>query len=285
MNIDCQWIEKNMEAFCCDRLASEEHGQARRHIASCALCRQKVDEINAIDPLIKQFFQHELRIARTPLQRRWSIVVGATAAAVAAVVLVIVLRAPHATIAPPVMNPVAPETIASAGPQTPTVPKSAVSAAAAQEDRAKPLPVAPDRATSTANVAAPPSATDVLPDFLVTDPAGYSRSLKDYRGYVLIVGVWNGKQPRTIANLERVYQTFGPNTKLRILGVANKRQPKPAAATFPIAYNQGSTLLGAKESEFLVVDGEGIIRSQGTLLQDGNALIASIRSTLTKINP
>jgi hypothetical protein len=109
--------------------------------------------------------------------------------------------------------------------------------------------------------------------------------LKDYLGHVLIFGVWTGKQPRTVANLERVYQTFGPNPKLRILGIANQRQQKPATATFPIVFNQGSRLLGANESEFFIVDGKGTVRARGSLLQDGNVVVASIRSALAKINP
>ena len=184
-------------------------------------------------------------------------------------------------VVPMTVNPVPPVVATSTEAPVPAVPKLSTSA---PQERAKPQPAAPDPAIpNVANAVAPAAADDTRPDFLVTDAAGYSRTLKDYRGYILIFGVWNGKQPRTVASLERVYQTFGPNTKLRILGVANEHQLKPPTATFPIVYNQGSTLLGAKESEFLIVEAGGTVRARGSLLQDPDQVVATIQSALHRL--
>jgi hypothetical protein len=286
MNIDCRWIQDNLEAFFCERLSAEENALALRHIESCQRCRQSVDELRSVDPLIKNLFQQELAVARAPRRVRWSVPVGAAATAVAAIIAVAVFRTPQPVLPPPALSSIpAPAVVASTTP-APSVPKISNTAV---QDRTKPQPVEPDNVATPAVRATPPKAGEIsgnnaaAPEFVVTDPAGYSRTLRDYRGYTLIFGIWTGKQPKTVANMERVYQTFGPNTKLRILGVANQRQAKPKIATFPIVYNQGSNLLGAKEGEYMIVDGQGTLRARGSLLQDPNAIIASIRTALAKV--
>ena len=39
MTVDCQWIEKNLEALSCDRLNEEEVRLAKAHIEACESCR------------------------------------------------------------------------------------------------------------------------------------------------------------------------------------------------------------------------------------------------------
>ena len=63
MTVDCKWVEKNLEALFCDRLNPEQDQLARRHIDSCVSCRNEVQALNAIDPLIKNHFRRELEIA------------------------------------------------------------------------------------------------------------------------------------------------------------------------------------------------------------------------------
>jgi hypothetical protein len=119
---------------------------------------------------------------------------------------------------------------------------------------------------------------------MITDPAGYSRTLADYRGSVLIFGVLSPDQPQTVSNLQRLYEAFGKITKLRIVGVTLRRQAKLAGATFPMAYNQGSALLGATVSQFVVVDETGKVRSRGSLLDSAADVQNSVRSTLNELN-
>src|SRR5215469_9962450 len=107
MNIDCRWIEEKMEAFFCDQLGAQERDSFHLHVESCGQCRQRLEELTSIDPLIKQLFRHELVIATTPRRRRWSILVGAVATAATALIVMIALRKPPAP-APIVLTPVPP---------------------------------------------------------------------------------------------------------------------------------------------------------------------------------
>src|SRR5262245_628030 len=64
MNVDCQWVGKNLEALFCDALTESEERLARTHIKNCTLCRNDANALNSIDPLIKSYFRRELEIAR-----------------------------------------------------------------------------------------------------------------------------------------------------------------------------------------------------------------------------
>ena len=288
MKIDCQWIENKLEAFFGEQLTAEEGRQFSNHLENCTACRQKVAELKSIDPLLQRFFQHELAVARAPRRVRWSALAGVTATAVAAVfAFVILLRPPQPLASVPLVSEVpSPGLVATGTPvEAPSTPKSGSSA---PQDRAKPQPGEPDNVLNPVPATTPGApATDkngVAPDFVVTDPAGYARTLHDYHGYILIFGVWNGRQPHTVSTMQKIYETFGPNTKLRIVGVALRRQQKPSSATFPIAFNQRSTLLGVKEGQFAVVSSDGTVALRGSLLDDPNSVVAGIRSALAKLN-
>src|SRR5204863_7791393 len=128
----------------------------------------------------------------------------------------------------------------------------------ADVERAKPVESAqPDRTSIPRGVQGPENNG---PDFLVTDPAGYQRTLADYRGHLLVMGVVNAGQPDVASNLESLYKTFGPNPKLRFIGISSDRQARVANTTFPVAYNQGSKLLGAQPGEFVLLDEAGMIQ-------------------------
>ena len=149
--------------------------------------------------------------------------------------------------------------------------------------RAKPVPggekeeaVPPTQSAPAANAASPRDAN--VPDFLVTDPAGYSRRLEDYRGHLLLIGVWSGDQPKAAASLERLYKAFASNPNLRLIGVSNERLAKPVNTTFPVVYNQGSRLLDAKPGEFVLLDESGAVRLRGSLTGD----LGNLRALLKK---
>jgi len=262
MTVDCQWIDKNLEAFFCDKLPEEETRAAQEHIESCASCRSQTQELRAIDPLIKNYFQRELAIARRPRAIHRGRVLGVGGATVAAVALslVLLIRTPQpSTVVAPVPQNSAP--IASV--ENPAPIKSPVSP---EPVRSKPLPEPTPAADRRPAASAPVTANS--PDFLVTDPAGYSHSLDEYRGHVVLIGVWGHDQGESVANLERIYKANTANTNLRLLAVTNERQAKPANTTFPVFYNQGSKLFGAQTGEFVLINETGGVELRGSLVKD-----------------
>ena len=116
------------------------------------------------------------------------------------------------------------------------------------------------------------------PPFLITDQAGYSRSLSDFGGFTTLIAVWSGDQPESIANIDRLYRTFGSNPKLRVVGVANQLTPKPANTTFPVFYNQGSRLLDLKSGEFVLLNEAGTVRMRGSIVKDFDGLSATLQN-------
>src|ERR1700722_11580290 len=90
MNIDCQWLEQNLEGFFCERLSPNDLDRANLHIEGCSDCRKSIQEFHAIDPLIRQIFNRDLSIALAPRKPRQArrlapIHVGATDAIILAI--------------------------------------------------------------------------------------------------------------------------------------------------------------------------------------------------------
>jgi hypothetical protein len=235
MTIDCQWVEKNLEALFCDRLSPEEARLARTHIDSCNVCRNEVAALNAIDPLIKKDFQRQMSLARAPRRARMSFIYATAAAGLAAVLLMaVILRAPELT----TVNPLPPVEMAETTPPPPVEAPSAAKPLEKPQElaRVKPEPAPPaDAIPQQRAVVADKNA----PEFLVADPAGYSNTLEDYRGRIAVIGVWSNDQQEATANLDRLYKSFSSNTKLRFVGVTNQRGARSPNTTFTIVYNQG----------------------------------------------
>ncbi len=276
MNVDCKWMDQRLEAFFCDTLDANENRVARTHVAQCSRCKETIEGIRSVDPLVATVFKQNLAIAGMPPRRRPLPLIGSVAAAAVAATVFIVLRLSPA---PPLQPAPAPVPVAS-NPNPQVVPKVPEETAAIE--RAKPdSPV--DRPSPVSPAASALGTTEQAPEFLVSDPGGYSRSLSDFRNYILIFGTWTANQPQTAANLEKVYQTFGSNTRIRILGISRNMEPKPAHLTFPAAFNQGSRLLGAADSELFVLDGNGTVQMRTSLLQDSDQLLNALRSKLNEL--
>jgi hypothetical protein len=272
MTVDCKWVDQNLEALCCDGLSEEESRLARAHVENCMPCRRELQALNAIDPLIKSYFRRELEIARRPrvVQRARILGLGGAAAAVAVALLFFVVRTPEppSVVAPAVQTNTTP--VASAEPPAPVKEHEP-----REIQRAKPSPepsVSPDRQPPLP-AAIPPNALD----FLVTDPAGYSHTVDEYRGRVVVIAVWSREQAQSIASIERLYRANADNPRLRFLGISNERFPRPANTTFPVLYNQGSKLFGAHAGEFVLLDENGTIVMRGSLLKDLESLTRALR--------
>jgi len=265
MNVDCQWVEKHLEALFGERLGEEEGRLARMHIENCASCRKDAEALNAIDPLIKNYFRGELKIAQRPRVVHGARVLGLTGAGAAVVTALLVLL-----VRIPTTNPVVPP--------TPTLPDASPVVSVDEQQRppktdetgeqvrSKPTPgsAAPvDRFPPV-----PPTIGQNAPEFLVTDPAGYSHTLDEYRGHVVVIGVWNHNQAESISNIERLYKAYGANPKIRFVAVATERLPKPPKTTFPVVYNQGSKLFDAQPGDFVLVDENGSVEMRGSMVRD-----------------
>src|SRR6266446_5670066 len=242
MKLDCQWLNANLENYFTERLSPDQVRLAAEHLEGCAACRQEIQSLQNVDGLVKQLFDYQLARAQSRrLSRRgFALPVAYAAAGVAvAFILAFALWSSQDTAPPQVvqLNPPPVE-------QTNSTPEPEVKLPGPPEvKRAKPKPE-PQTSISTQQ---PPSAAPVPPGapvFVVIDPAGYSTTLESYRGSVLLFGVWSADRPEAALNLERMYQAFGANPKIRILGVSNRRQERLAGTSFPLVFNNGSQLLG-----------------------------------------
>jgi hypothetical protein len=264
MNVDCKWVEKNLEALFCEGPGAEDRRIAREHIESCVSCRSEVQALNAIDPLVKHYFQLQLATARhrRTFDSRKVFGVGAAGVTLAAVVMFAVLRTPQ-----PAPTPLPTPSETRIAPTEPIQPPAPIKDNSEPPiERAKPIPAPALPADRKPVVAAPLSPNS--PDFLVRDPAGYSHTVDEYRNHVLIIGVWAPDLLESAASLDRLYKTFGTNPKFRFLGVSNQEVPKPANTTFPAVYNQGSKLFGAQPGEYVLLDENGSVLERGSLLND-----------------
>jgi Putative zinc-finger len=279
--MDCQWVEDHLEAIFSDKLAAEENRRARQHIESCDACRNEVQALIAIDPMIKKYFRAQLleatRAGDAPARGvrgfRWTLHAGAVA--LVAVVLVVLLRTPHTDRVEPLV-PVQTAASPTVSVDAPSVNKDE---AAVQNERTKPSPdqiAKPE--TNRRSVVSPVIPGTNAPAFLVSDPAGYAHSIQDYRGFKTLIGVWSPEMPDSIAALERLYKTFGSDPTIRFVGVSPQRAKKPAKTTFPIFSNQGSRLMGAKLGEFVLLDESGTVTLHGLLNEDFETLSKTLRA-------
>src|SRR5262245_50058771 len=142
MSVDCQWIEKNLEGLFCNSLNTKENQLAREHIETCETCEKEVHALNAIDPLVKHYFQRGLVSARQPRALNMTRAFGLSGAAltVVAVLLFFALR-------PQQLSPVAPAApaVSQAAPpiSVEPPPPARTEAVPAQVERSKPSPDQP----------------------------------------------------------------------------------------------------------------------------------------------
>jgi len=281
MKVDCQWFTANLEAFFCDGLDVQQSQLASEHLKICSNCRNEVQALQNVDPLVKQLLAFRMARAEAAAHApKRSIgfqigLAGAAAALAGILVFAVFLRHPEG---PGSVLPTNQAAIHSQEAPDTGDPKAE---ALALDSRAK--PDAPISNTSGIKAAPEPAVSGNSPAFLVTDPAGYTTSLEDYRGRILLVGVWSEEQPEAAQSIQRLYQTFGNRKGVRVLGVTSRSTERPAGMTFPLVFNSGSRLMDTQTSNYVVVDKEGNVQMRGSLVTDSNALTAKIRVKLDEL--
>jgi hypothetical protein len=277
MKNDCRWFNSNLEAYFLETLQEEQKRSAMDHLKSCPACSEQVLALQNVDPIIKQLFQYRLTLAQTRTHhgqrlRVWRLALAGTTVALATLVgLALLFRtAPSPT-----------ETVNQSSAQ-----ESSQGADVPEKKDLEAIPIQrakPDGISRPAAVLPEPDMPiSDGPDFAVIDAAGYPATLEDYRGYVLLLGIWSPNQPETAESLNRVYETFGRNPQVKVVGVASQRQDKPGTTTFPVVYNHGSRLMGLKTGEFVLLDKTGDRRFTESLT-DNAKLMARIKSELDQM--
>ena len=279
MMTNCDWFISKLEAYFCDGLSSEELQRCQTHLAACAECSGQVESLKDIDPLVRGVFQRRLAVARLAAQtntrpRLLKLALAGAGMAVAAVVLGIGMmfmqRAPAPRL---VINP--PEVPAPA--QT-EIKKDTAKESPGNRNLAKPT-------EGTPAMSAPQPHLDIAaengPEFAITDAAGYTATLETYRGRVFLFGVVSPEQKAAVVNLQRIYDTFGANRGIRILGVSRRREDTLEGATLPMFFNHGSKLLGVGDGQFLLIDADGKTRLGGSLSDP--ASMAQLRNQLGQL--
>jgi len=269
MTINCDWFHTKIEAYFAETLNSEELQLCKAHLAACADCNREVEDLEKVDPLIQYSFKRRLATARLATQRNTRprvirlALAGATLALAAALGITALIRQETPE---PVIVHTTPEITLPSAPSEQTVKKQ--TPATDNSNLGKPnegvapvTPLQPDLDQATADG----------PEFAIIDSVGQSNTLETYRGRVLLFGVLSSDQKEATANLQELYEAFGSNPRVRILGVANHREDKFGGTTFPVFFNHGSKLLGVKSGQFMLLDTTGSSKLTGSLSDAGSA--------------
>ena len=275
---NCQWFNSRIEAYFSDDLNNEELQLCRSHLAACPACAQEVESLRNIDSRLRQVFQHRLRLALEKPQhhgthsRVWKVAFAGVGLAAVALVLISGPMLfteppgpPHLSQVPPGLPPM------TDGGEKPKATGTA------EVNRLKPTSGSPAKVASQPNL---DSAAPDGPEFAVTDAAGYTATLENYKGRILLFGLVSSEQKAAVANLQQIYEAFGADPGIRIVGVA-RRDDSFAGTTFPRYFNQGSKLMGIQEGEFLLIDADGKSRFKGSL--SDAAQTARLRTQLEQL--
>jgi hypothetical protein len=280
MTQNCQWLGSKLDPFFEGKLEGAELRSFEEHRNSCSACQRRVTELDAeltqVEPVLRQVLRYRLVQSQRAVMwnsraRVWRLALaGSGVAAVGVLGLTLFLKAPApqapiATNPPTVEEPIAAPPVKVVKIETDGTIK-----------RAKPDEAPEGGSAST------PNAGDLItpdgPDFAIIDAAGYSASLETYRGKVLLFAVVSPEETEAVRNLQVLYNDFGANPDVRVLGVATQRDI--ALTGFPLFYNQGSRLLGVDKGQFVLADGKGKVVLRGRLTE---ANAGSVRMQLSHL--
>jgi hypothetical protein len=279
---NCQWCQSKLETYFAEELNSEDLGLFETHLASCADCAAQVQELRAIDPVVRQVFQRRLATARAAAQwntrpRVWRLALAGSAVGLAAILGIGVL-----------VNRQAPEQQIVKQEEKPAIEQPATIAPLPESPKQKPSEAPEGRAKPGDGKTVPPAPQPELdkrptdgPDFAIIDSNGQSSTLDDYRGRVLLIGVISSDEKEAITNLQELYRDFGLNPKVRVRAVANHRIDKIEGANLPIWFNHSSKLMGVQNGQFLLMDAAGASKVKGSL--SNAADVAKARAQLGQL--
>src|SRR5262249_24731385 len=188
MKADCRWVHARLEDYFTEKLDPQQRRLLSEHLESCESCTQEVESLRNVDAVVRQLFRHRMSVAQSPkpVRRRILAPLALAGAGIAvAAMLIIGLWRPQEVPAPPVAVAPAHAPIKEAS-SIPS-PKEEIKAPNQTEPGTKPDASAPSTARNPADPPVKPGA----PAFAVTDAAGYSKDLDDYRGSVLVFGLWS----------------------------------------------------------------------------------------------
>ena len=257
---NCQWIDSKTEAFFADELQGEEFQRFQTHLASCDACRATVESLKGVDSLVRGVFQRRVAVATMAARantrpRVFKIVLASMALTAAAVFIALATTYTQYVPAPPVALKPPPVPVLE------EVKKEDVEQST-NKNLSKPGDVAPAKAANDSHADKVPNDA---PEFLIADTAGYTYNLETYRGRALLFGVISPSQKAAVTSLQQIYEAFGSNRGIRVLGIARHQDDSFDGATIPVFFNHGSKLMGMGDGQFLLVDASGKTRLQGSL--------------------
>ena len=277
MSNDCQWVESRLEDFLADSAPPEVRIRIESHLDTCTACRQEVEGYRKVDNLVRSHFEHQLARAEsgTNLSFRPLRVAGAFAGTGGLVLAV--------WLGMGVSEPMPAPSLEEAG-ISPTGVEDPLLKAEEEADilRAKPTEeeAVPglDLLTPARETVARPAA-EAMRSFYVTDAAGYTRTLADYSGSILVLGVFgDGGQDA----FENAYASYGTDTRFSFVGVTSTTDQRAEGITFPLLVNRGSSLLETPASGFTIVAPDGEIYRRGSL--QNNSLIGVLATSLEELS-
>ncbi len=276
MSNDCQWVESRLEDFLSDSADSEVRTRIESHLETCDECRHEVEGYGEIDKRVRAYFEHQL--ARAESGARLNLRPMRLAGAFAGVGAIALALWMGIGILDPEVAPALEEaTVADSTDEGPVLK----AAEGGDILRAKPAEgeAVPDLdgLTTGPDTVVPPL-PDVAREFYVTDRAGYSQTLADYSGSILVLGVFD----RTGHDaFEDAYTAYSTDARFRFVGVPLSSDIRPGNITFPLLSNRGSSLLGTPAGAFTVVGPDGAILRRG--LFDVDSLVDVLRASLEEL--
>jgi len=277
MSNDCQWVESRLEMFLSDSADPEVRTRIQSRLETCDSCRHEVEGYGEVDKRVRAYFDHQLvraesgaRLSLRPMRLAGAFAgVGAIALA-----LWMGIGAPDAELTPALEE----ATLADStydGPVLKAAEGTDVLRAKPGEGSVPP-PVVDVPTTDLNAVAAP--LPEVTRDFYVTDTAGNSRTLVDYSGSILVLGVFDGTGHDAF---EEAHSAYGTDARFSFVGVSLNPDIRPGNTTFPLMSNRGSSLLGTPAGAFTIVGPDGTIVGRGLL--DVDSLVDVLQASLGEL--
>ena len=276
MSKDCQWVESRLMDFLSDSADLDVRTRIDSHLETCHTCRNEVEGYGEIDKRVRAYFDHQLALAEGGgrLSFRPMRLAGAFAGVgVVAIALWMGMGTSELEL-PPALEEA---TLAA------TAVDDSVLKALEETDvlRAKPeeSTAIPDQDLRTAepNAVAAPS-PDVTGDLYVTDAVGYSQTLADYSGSILVLGVFDETGHFAF---EEAHAAYGTDARFSFVGVSLNPNTLPETITFPLMSNRGSSLLGTPAGAFTIVGPDGAIHRRG--LFEVDSLVDVLGSSLEEL--